>query len=78
MSSNNKFEFVAVEDFTTVITGGTPSTKVKEYWDDGNIPWLNSGDLNQGIIIYSSNFITKLGLKNSSTRLMPPNSVLIA
>lgn len=67
-----------ISDFAEVITGGTPSTTKKEYWDGGNIPWLNSGELNKKYIYESRNFITELGLKNSSTRLMPPDTVLIA
>ena len=66
-----------VEEFAEVITGGTPSTRVASYWN-GDIPWLNSGDLNQGIIHTSSKQITKAGLKNSSARMMPIDSVLIA
>ena len=67
-----------IKDFSKVITGGTPSTSKNEYWDGGNIPWLNSGELNQDIIISTRNYITQAGLKNSSTRLMPPNTILIA
>ena len=69
---------VKVSDFTEVITGGTPSTTVKEYWEGGKIPWLNSGELNKKYIFESKNFITELGLKNSSTRMMPSETVLIA
>lgn len=66
-----------ISEFTEVITGGTPSTLKPEYWN-GNIPWLNSGILNDGDIKKPSKHITELGLKNSSARLMPPDSVLIA
>ncbi len=72
------FKQVKVSDFTKVITGGTPSTNVKEYWDGGNVPWLNSGELNKKYIYASKNFITELGLEKSSTRMMPPETVLIA
>ncbi len=67
-----------ISEFAEVITGGTPSTTKNEYWEGGNIPWLNSGELNKKYIYESKNFITELGLKNSSTRLMPPDTVLIA
>jgi type I restriction enzyme S subunit len=72
------FKKKKISDFTEVITGGTPSTTVKEYWEGGTIPWLNSGELNKKYIYESKNFITKSGLKSSSTRLMPPDTVLIA
>jgi type I restriction enzyme S subunit len=69
---------VRVSSFTDVITGGTPSTMVSDYWANGIIPWLNSGDLNNGEINNANNFITELGLKNSAAKLMPPGTVLIA
>ncbi len=69
---------VKVSDFAEVITGGTPSTTVDEYWDGGTIPWLNSGELNKKYIYDANNFITEVGLKRSSTRLMPAETVLIA
>jgi type I restriction enzyme S subunit len=71
-------KYVKIKDFATVITGGTPSTTKNENWDGGTIPWLNSGELNQDIITSTKNHITQQGLDNSSTRLMAPDSVLIA
>jgi type I restriction enzyme, S subunit len=73
-----RWKEVKINSFADIVTGGTPSTQVDDYWQKGTIPWLNSGDLNMGEIDYSSNFITELGLKNSSTKMMPPNTVLIA
>ncbi len=73
-----KWEKLKIKDFASVVTGGTPSTSVSEYWDNGNIPWLNSGELNQGLVTSCSNYITNAGLKNSSTKMMPADTVLIA
>jgi restriction endonuclease S subunit len=67
-----------IKDFAKVVTGGTPSTKNKDYWSGGTIPWLNSGELNQDIVLKSGNFITEDGLKNSAAKMMPPDTVLIA
>jgi len=67
-----------VEDFAEVITGGTPSTGIKEYWEGGNIPWLRSGELKDNILVSSRDYITELGLKKSAARIMPKGSVLIA
>jgi len=69
---------IKITDFADVVTGGTPSTLKKEYWNGGDIPWLNSSELNNYVITTSNNFITKQGLKSSAARLMPPNTVLIA
>lgn len=67
----------AVAEFAEVITGGTPSTTKPEYWD-GEVPWLNSGSLNDGVVTAPSKFITQLGLANSSAKLMPKDTVLVA
>ena len=61
---------------TDVIAGATPSTSNPSYWD-GNIPWMNSGELNKKKVFDVKNRITKLGLKESSTKLIPVNSVLV-
>lgn len=58
--------------------GGTPLKSVREYYQGGEIPWLLSGEVSQGDITHASNFITQKGLDNSSARLFPPNTVLIA
>jgi type I restriction enzyme S subunit len=58
--------------------GGTPSTKNLEYWENATIPWLNSGDLSDFPIISSSAFVTKKGVDNSATTVLPKGSVVIS
>jgi type I restriction enzyme S subunit len=58
-------------------SGGTPLKSNLEFYD-GNIPWLVIGDLNDGLITKSESHITDLGLKNSSAKLIPKGSLLIA
>lgn len=58
--------------------GGTPLKSKNEYYDNGNIPWLLSGEVNNRNITKSKNFITEIGLENSSARMFPKDSVLIA
>ena len=65
-----------VGDFTSITSGGTPSTMIKEYWN-GNVPWMNSGELNNKKIYNVKGKITQLGLKNSSTHIIPKECVLI-
>ena len=57
--------------------GGTPDRKNKKYYG-GNIPWLKTGDLNDGFIRNIPEHITEEGLTHSTARLMPKDSVLIA
>ena len=69
-----------IEDIGSVVGGGTPSTEHPEYWD-GDIPWLTPADLASFSDVYissGSSFITKDGLKSSSTKMLPKNTVLLS
>ena len=66
----------AIKDFSFSQAGGTPSTLVKEYWN-GNILWMNSGELNDKKVYDVEGRITELGLQKSSTHLIPEKCVLI-
>ena len=59
-------------------SGGTPSKDNQAYWQDGTIPWLNSGAVNQGMITRPSTYITDLGLKESSAKWIPKKAIIIA
>lgn len=71
-------EYKRIEEFTTVVTGGTPSTAKSEYWDGGVIPWLQSGCCQNCDVDKTEKYITQEGYDNSSTRMMPLNTVMIA
>ena len=71
-------EYLKVKDFADVITGGTPSTTVAEYWENGTIPWIQSGSCKDGIINNADKYITEKGLNNSSAKIMPKDTVVIA
>ncbi len=58
--------------------GGTPLKQHKSYYENGNIPWLRSGEVCEKEIHKSELKITELGLKNSSAKMFPINTVLIA
>ncbi|WP_080902088.1 restriction endonuclease subunit S [Stutzerimonas stutzeri] len=58
--------------------GGTPLKSNKEFYEGGKIPWLQSGEVSQGEISAAKTFITELGLKKSSAKLFPANTVLVA
>ena len=69
-----------IEEICEVISGGTPSTKVANYWN-GDIIWLTPKDLSNTTtkwISRSSNKITKDGLDNSAARILPINTVLLS
>jgi type I restriction enzyme S subunit len=62
---------------TQVTSGGTPSREVSSYWD-GDIPWIKTGELIDGDIHEAEEHITQAGLDNSSAKLFPINTILIA
>ena len=62
---------------SSIITGGTPSTGNASFWG-GTIPWLASTEIHQKRITKPTTYITMLGLQNSSAKIAPKDSVLIA
>ena len=59
-------------------SGATPLSSEKRFYENGTIPWINSGELASPYIYESSNYITQEGFDNSSTTMYPPNTVLVA
>lgn len=57
--------------------GGTPSRSIPEYYG-GEIPWLKTGDLTDGLITSVEEYITRAGVENSSAHINPAGAVLIA
>ena len=67
-----------IKDVAQIYSGGTPTSTNSEYYDGGDIPWINSGELNNPIITSTTNYITEEGLNNSSAKLYPQDTVLVA
>ena len=67
-----------IKDVAQTYSGGTPTSTNSEYYDGGDIPWINSGELNNPIITSTTNYITEEGLNNSSAKLYPQDTVLVA
>jgi len=63
---------------STRYSGGTPDKAVQEYWEDGTIPWLNSGAVNDDYIIEPSEYITEDAFRNSSAKWIPKNALVMA
>ena len=59
-------------------SGGTPKRGNPKYYQNGTIPWLKSGELNNYIIYNAEEFITEEALNNSSAKIFPKGSLLIA
>jgi type I restriction enzyme S subunit len=65
-------------DLFMTAAGGTPLTTKREYYEGGTIPWLNSGEVRQGVVHSARTFITELGLRNSNAKIFPKDTVLVA
>lgn len=72
------WQYVKIGDVCKTGAGGTPLKSKKEFYEGGTIPWLLSGEVSQGEIFASKQFITDEGLQNSSAKLFPKNTVLVA
>jgi len=74
----NKVEIVKLGNVSELKSGGTPKTENLEYWENGIIPWMSSGEVNKGNIYETEKKITKEGYENSNTKMLPKNTVVIA
>lgn len=77
VKKTDEWKMVTLGEIGKWQAGGTPSRGHKEYYG-GEIPWLKTGDLNDGFITEIPEHITQLGLEKSSAKLNPKDSVLIA
>lgn len=59
-------------------SGGTPSRTHEEYYTEGTIPWVKTGEIKDGIIIHTDECITEAGIKGSSVKLLPQGAVVMA
>ncbi|MCS6132735.1 restriction endonuclease subunit S [Clostridium botulinum] len=71
-------EFKKLGEIFKITSGGTPSKSNNEFYENGTIPWIKTGDLKEKNLLKSSEFITELALEKSSAKLFPKNTVLIA
>lgn len=74
---SGRWEEKRIGDLSHCYSGGTPSTSNKLYYG-GSIPWITSSDLNKGRIKEVTGYISDLGLKNSSAKMVKKGTLLIA
>jgi len=69
-----------IGDVADCVGGGTPSTSVSAYWEDGDVTWITPTDVTRNshlVLLDSEKKITEAGLQNSSAKLVPPHAVLM-
>lgn len=59
-------------------SGGTPDRKNKSYWFEGTIPWVTTAEVQFSTITSTKERITQLGLENSSAKIFPKGTILLA
>ncbi|MCT1525334.1 restriction endonuclease subunit S [Sphingobacterium hotanense] len=72
------WEVKKIKDIAKTGSGGTPKSTVSDYYEEGIIPWINSGEVNNPFIINTKNYISQLGLQNSSAKIFPAYTLLMA
>jgi type I restriction enzyme S subunit len=72
------WEVCKVGDVAKIQSGGTPTREVAENWSGGTIPWVKTGEINYCVIHNTEEKITPTGLSNSSARLFPKGTLLMA
>ena len=75
---SKRYPYRVLKNITEVISGGTPNRNIAAYWENGTIPWVKTTELKNDLIIKTEEFITQEGVDNSSAKLVPPGTILIA
>lgn len=73
------WKIIKISDYCLKMeSGSTPSRSENDYWENGNIPWVKSGEVHNNITLETEEFITEKGLAESSVKLLPKDTVLMA
>ena len=67
-----------IGDVLKIILGGTPSRMNEAYWKNGTEAWINSGKINEFRITIPTTYITKQAVLNSSTKMLPKGTTVLA
>ncbi len=69
---------VRLGDIANVGSGTTPRRGDASYWEDGTVPWVTSGSITNGIVREAREFVTERALRETSLRLWPAGTLLVA
>lgn len=73
------WELSNIQSFTKEMkNGATPKRECAEYWNARDIPWIKTGEISNNVIWSAEEYISDLGYKRSSTKILPVNTVLMA
>ena len=77
-NGSEKWEKVKLSDVADVNTGSTPKRGNNGYWENGNIPWITSGETNNQYITKATEFITTKAIAETNCKMIPKGSLVIA
>lgn len=77
MAFSTLYESLKIKDLCDVGSGGTPSRSIQHYYN-GNIPWIKTGEVLDDIIFNTEEHISQEAINNSSARIYPKDSLIIA
>ena len=77
-SYTSNASWVKIGDVCKLMTGGTPSRTREDFFRNGTVKWLVSGDIHKGEIFDCDGRITVAAMKSANTKILPMNSVMIA
>ena len=72
------WELKPISAHFSVVSGGTPSRRVREFWMDGTIPWVKTTEIDYCVITNTEEYITQLGLEQSAAKILLPGTLLLA
>ena len=75
---SKRYSYTLLKNITNIVSGGTPNRDKQDFWKNGTIPWIKTTELKNRAITEADEYITREGLKNSSAKVVPPNTVLVA
>ncbi len=71
-------EYRQIGGIAECYAGATPKTGVAAYWENGTIPWMSSGEVNNRVIFDTEQKIAQIGYENCTTKMVPANAVVVA
>ena len=71
-------KFECIGNLAECLAGATPQTAKPEYWTNGTIPWMSSGEVNKKVVYDTDTKITQQGYDSCSTKMVPANTVVVA
>lgn len=74
----NESEFCELGSMVETTSGGTPSRKQPQFYENGSILWVKSKELSGGFIYATEEKINKIALTKTAVKLLPPHSILVA